>query len=54
MVNKRQDLDNVLKVISDLLQSVGAIANDSLCEHIEATKFIDKTNPRIEIELKLI
>lgn len=52
LVNNRQDLDNLLKVCLDMLESVGAIENDSFCERIEATKFIDKTNPRIEIELK--
>lgn len=54
MVNNRQDLDNVFKVCLDCLESVGAIENDSLCQHIEAFKFIDKTNPRIELELKQI
>lgn len=54
MVNKRADLDGVFKVLLDNLQTVGAIQNDSLCTHIEAFKFIDKTNPRIELELKQI
>lgn len=54
MGNKRADLDNSLKGIMDNLQQVGAIQNDCLCIHIEATKFIDKTNPRIEIELTKI
>ena len=51
MANVRADLDNTIKSILDSLQQIGAIQNDSLCVHIEAYKFIDKTNPRIEIEL---
>lgn len=54
MENERMDIDNPIKSILDSLQQAGAIQNDSLCTHIEAFKFIDKTNPRIELELKQI
>ena len=33
---RRRDLDNILKSISDLLKSIGAIEDDSLCELITA------------------
>ncbi|MGI6243903.1 MAG: RusA family crossover junction endodeoxyribonuclease [Prevotella sp.] len=45
--NKRYDLDNSLKTVLDLLQDVGAITNDNLCVGIQATKHIDKSNPRV-------
>lgn len=46
------DLDNCLKVILDCLQSCKAIKNDRYCVKIEARKFIDKNNPRVEFVLK--
>ena len=56
--SNRFDLDNSLKTVLDLLQDVGAITNDNLCMGIEATKHIDRSNPRIvfgieEIEPRL-
>ena len=45
------DLDNSLKVILDCLQSCKAIKNDNRCVTINARKFIDKNNPRIEFTL---
>lgn len=33
---RRRDLDNILKSISDLLKSIGAIEDDHLCEMITA------------------
>lgn len=56
--SNRFDLDNSLKTILDLLQDVGAITNDNLCVGIEATKHIDRSNPRVvfgieEIEPRL-
>lgn len=48
----RPDLDNALKIILDCLQSCGAITNDRLCAEIHARKFIDKINPRIELDLE--
>lgn len=50
--NQRSDLDNAMKVILDCLQHVKAIANDNKCVHINARKFLDKVNPRIEFSLK--
>lgn len=41
------DLDNCLKTVLDCLQYVGAITNDNLCVGINATKKIDRRNPRI-------
>lgn len=34
--NRRRDLDNLLKPISDLLKSIGAIEDDYLCEMLSA------------------
>ncbi len=45
--SNRFDLDNSLKTVLDLLQDVGAITNDNLCMGIEATKHVDKNNPRV-------
>lgn len=57
--SNRFDLDNSLKTVLDLLQDVGAISNDNLCVGIEATKHIDKNNPRVvfgieELEPRLL
>lgn len=45
------DLDNSLKVVLDCLQGCKAIKNDNRCVAINARKFIDKNNPRIEFTL---
>lgn len=50
--SQRQDLDNAMKVILDCLQSCKAIKNDNKCVKIVAEKFLDKSNPRIEFEIK--
>ena len=49
--NAKQDLDNTAKAILDALEASGAIANDNLCYELEIKKYIDKTNPRIELKL---
>lgn len=49
---QRPDLDNCLKIVLDCLQSCRAIRNDRNCVKIVAEKYIDKTNPRIEFEIK--
>lgn len=49
--SQRADLDNVLKVTLDCLQQCGAISNDRNCIRIEAEKFIDKVDPRIEFQI---
>lgn len=50
--NMRPDLDNSLKVVLDCLQSCNVIVNDRNCVHIDAQKFIDKNDPRIEIQIE--
>lgn len=45
------DLDGAFKVFLDCLQSCKAIKNDNRCVAINARKFIDKNNPRIEFTL---
>lgn len=47
----RPDLDNSLKVQLDCLQYCRAIENDNKCIKVEAAKFIDKKDPRVEIRI---
>lgn len=49
--SNRPDLDNSAKVILDCLQECKAIANDRGCVELHMRKFVDKSNPRAEIEL---
>lgn len=49
--SNRLDLDNSLKIILDCLQKCKAIDNDNKCVRIEAEKYVDKLNPRIEFSL---
>lgn len=48
------DLDNCLKTVLDCLQYAGAITNDNLCVGINATKKIDRRNPRVEYGLEVL
>lgn len=52
--NNRSDLDNAFKILLDCLQKNGAIKNDNLCVRIEANKFVDKLNPRIEFIIEKV
>lgn len=52
MSSQRPDLDNIFKVVLDMLQSCKAIANDRNCVKIVAQKFVDKKEPRIEFTIK--
>ena len=49
--NNRPDLDNGLKILLDCLQSCKVIKNDRQCTEIHAYKFVDKTNPRVELTI---
>ncbi len=49
--DNRNDLDNQLTSICDLLQKSGIIKNDRYFKQIEAEKIIDKKNQRAEIEI---
>jgi Holliday junction resolvase RusA-like endonuclease len=49
--NQRADLDNSLKVILDCLQKCGVIKNDNKCISLQFEKYLDKINPRIELEI---
>lgn len=33
--NRKRDLDNLIKALSDVLETSGVIENDHLCEHLE-------------------
>ena len=50
--SNRKDIDNSFKGILDCLQSCKVIKNDRQCTEIHAFKFVDKTNPRVEITIK--
>lgn len=52
--SKRSDLDGCLKGILDCLQKAKVIKNDNNCCLINARKFIDKENPRIEFKIVTI
>jgi Holliday junction resolvase RusA-like endonuclease len=52
--SNRSDLDNSAKIILDCLQSCKVIDNDRLCHRLTMHKFIDKENPRIKFEIKVI
>lgn len=52
--NPKSDLDGCFKVVLDLLQDLGAIENDNMCDEIHARKFIDKVNPRIEFKIETL
>jgi Holliday junction resolvase RusA-like endonuclease len=49
--NNRQDLDGIFKILLDNLQRMGIISNDNLCKKIDAEKYHDAVNPRIEFFL---
>ncbi|SFG13004.1 RusA family crossover junction endodeoxyribonuclease [Prevotella sp. KH2C16] len=50
--SQSHDLDNTLKIVLDCLQACRVIKNDNRCVKIVARKFIDKADPRIELELR--
>jgi Holliday junction resolvase RusA-like endonuclease len=52
--NNRPDLDNAMKILLDCLQTCKVIKNDRQCTEIHAYKYVDKTNPRVEIAIKEI
>ena len=47
----RYDIDNSIKTLLDLLETVGAITNDNLCYQLEVEKRIDKYHPRVEFAI---
>lgn len=52
--DNRNDLDNQICTILDILQDAGVVENDRLIRHIEASKYHDIKNPRVKIELKSV
>lgn len=49
--SNRKDLDGAFKLVLDTLQSSGTIKNDRNCVKIQAQKFVDRNNPRIEFTI---
>lgn len=50
---KSGDLDNTLKAVLDSIKGI-AYVDDSQVEYIQAFRYDDKENPRVEIEIKEI
>jgi Holliday junction resolvase RusA-like endonuclease len=50
----RTDLDNQINTIMDALQNSGIILNDRQIKEIQAKKYKDNKNPRVEIELEIL
>jgi Holliday junction resolvase RusA-like endonuclease len=46
------DIDNRLKQLFDVLQDANVIVNDIQVQSLVVTKFQDKQNPRVEIEIR--
>lgn len=49
--NWRSDLDGCNKILLDCLQKFGVIKNDNKCIRIWEEKYVDKSNPRVEMKL---
>jgi Holliday junction resolvase RusA-like endonuclease len=52
--SQRADLDNSLKIVLDCLQRVKAVKNDNKTVGLFIRKFLDKVNPRVEFEIKVV
>lgn len=52
--NRKSDIDNSLKVLLDMMQKVNAFDNDNKVAEIEIFKRLDKLNPRVEFEIKIV
>lgn len=46
------DIDNRLKPLFDVLQDANVIVNDIQVQSMVVTKYSDKANPRVEIEIR--
>lgn len=49
--NARGDIDNFAKSVMDAMTKAGVIADDSQVDELDAKKQVDKSCPRIELEL---
>lgn len=49
--SEAHDLDGALKIVLDMLQKIGAVKNDNKNYKLIIDKYIDKANPRIELEI---
>lgn len=47
----RQDLNNTITTICDLLENAGIVKNDRLIKDIRATKFVDNKRKWVNIEI---
>ena len=53
-VKKDRDIDGGIKAILDLFERMGFYDNDSQVVHLNVKKFVDKKNPRCEVEIKQV
>ena len=52
---RKRDLVNLMQAPLDLLQKAGIISDDSIVKSLDGSRiYIDKSNPRTEIEIKII
>ena len=51
-LKRDRDVDGSNKLVLDLLQAMRFYENDSQITHLNIRKFVDKTNPRMEIDIK--
>ena len=53
--NRKRDLINLCQAPLDLLQKAEIISDDSIVKSLDGSRiYIDKVNPRTEIEIKII
>lgn len=55
MDKRKRDLVNLCQAPLDLLQKAGIISDDSIVKSLDGSRiYLDKVNPRTEIEIKII
>ena len=47
-----KDIDGGIKPVLDLLQRLRVYKNDRQVDHLNVQKFLDKKNPRLEVEVE--
>lgn len=51
-LKRDRDVDGSNKLVIDLLEKMKFFENDSQIEHLNIKKFVDKKNPRLEIQIE--
>lgn len=50
-LKRDRDVDGSHKIILDLFEKAGWYTNDNIVKKLTLEKFVDKVNPRVEVEL---